>query len=364
MDENTNVVPMEQKQLPAVAESPYDFMPKNNGEAMELARMLAESTMVPKDYLGKPGNVYVAMTMGFELGLKPVQSLQSIAVINGKPGLYGDGGKALLLKHGCTIVEMDTAAVERAGYAQCTIGRPGRPPVTRTFSKQDAVRAKLWDKEGPWRSYPFRQMAWRAFWFAARDAAADILRGLPQAEELRDMEVDVTAQGETLPREPIAASANATDKMKQHLAPLPATLTMIAEFEGVQDVAGLDAAYQKATAMRDASIPDKAKIRAAYKVAKDRVFNAGQEAGLHGAEVTEKNASVAETATATATNSVTEKNSAPDPLTDEQIIAGISDAKTKEEAQLFASLHIQPLVPGPRKDTLQAIYRNKVEAME
>src|SRR5580765_7091471 len=105
MNDETNVPALLQEKPPAVQEEqqPFDFMPKTLTEAMELARMLAESTMVPKDFLGRPGNVFVAMQHGAELGLKPVQALQSIAVINGRPGIYGDAGKALLIKHGCTI---------------------------------------------------------------------------------------------------------------------------------------------------------------------------------------------------------------------------------------------------------------------
>ncbi len=172
----------------------FDYLPRSMTEALEIARMLSESTMVPKDYIGKPGNVLVAMQFGHELGLKPLQAMQSLAVINGKPGLYGDAGKALLLSRGCRIVERDIAGIKEAGYvAECTIHRPGYPPLTRTFAKENAVTAKLWGKEGPWTNYPERQLAWRAFWFAARDAATDILRGIPAAEELRDIEIDITA---------------------------------------------------------------------------------------------------------------------------------------------------------------------------
>ena len=71
--------------------------------------------------------------------------------------------------------------------ARCKITRPGRPPTVRTFSLEDAQYAKLLNKQGPWTEYRERQMAWRAFWFAARDGAADILRGMGGAEEAMDM---------------------------------------------------------------------------------------------------------------------------------------------------------------------------------
>lgn len=165
----------------------FSLVPRNLEEAFRLAEVLANSDMVPKDYKGKPGNVLVAVQMGQELGLQPLASIQNIAVVNGKPGLYGDAGKALLLAAGCSIDEDDIRVIKERGYATCTITRSGRT-TSRTYGIDNAKTARLWGKEGPWSTNPERQMAWRAFWFAARDAAADLLKGLGGAEELRDVE--------------------------------------------------------------------------------------------------------------------------------------------------------------------------------
>jgi len=165
----------------------FDLSPRNFEQALTFSEYLANSEMVPKAYRGKPGDCLIAVQWGAEVGLKPLQALQSIAAINGKPNLYGDAGKALLLANGCIIDEDDTAVVKTNGCARCKIVRPGRPPVERTFTLEDAKTAGLWGKDGPWKTYPYRQMAWRAFWFAARDAAADLLRGMGGFEEALDM---------------------------------------------------------------------------------------------------------------------------------------------------------------------------------
>ena len=176
----------------AVHRPPVEFRPQgglvatNFEEAYRMASAFAGSGMVPKAYADKPEACFVAMQMGAEIGLPALQAIQNIAVINGKPGIYGDIGKALLLQAGCVIDEDDTEVVQKNGRARCKITRPGRPPVERTFSIDSAKTANLWGKEGPWKTYPWRQMAWRAFWFAARDAAADLLRGMKGAEELQD----------------------------------------------------------------------------------------------------------------------------------------------------------------------------------
>ena len=165
----------------------FDFSPQTFDQAMWLAETLAASEMVPKQYRGKVGDCFIAMQWGAELGLKPLQAMQSIAVVNGKPSIYGDAGKAVLLAGGCIIEEDDIAIVRANGRARCRITRPGRPPVERTYSTEDAKQAGLLGKDGPWRTNTQRQMAWRAFWFAARDAAADLLRGIGGAEESADI---------------------------------------------------------------------------------------------------------------------------------------------------------------------------------
>lgn len=199
--------------MPAKQPAGFDYRPTSLAEARELAKDLADSDLVPKQYQGKPGNVLVAIQWGAELGMKPLQAMQNIAVINGKPSIYGDTGKALLQANGCQIIEWDAREVEGQGMAKCTIKRTGRPDVTRTFTIDDAKRARLWGKEGPWTNYPFRQMAWRAFWFAARDGASDILKGMAGAEELADVEIkDVTPEGSH-----VTTAQSQSDKVKAQL---------------------------------------------------------------------------------------------------------------------------------------------------
>lgn len=79
------------------AASQFDLSPQNFEQALTFSNYLAESDMVPKDFKGKPGNCLIAMQWGAELGLKPLQSLQNLAVINGRPALWGDAVIALVL---------------------------------------------------------------------------------------------------------------------------------------------------------------------------------------------------------------------------------------------------------------------------
>ena len=65
-------------------------------------------------------------------------------------------------------------------------------PQRREFTVEDAKKAGLWGKQGPWQTAPTRMLKLRARAFALRDTFADALRGLQSAEEQRDV-VETTA---------------------------------------------------------------------------------------------------------------------------------------------------------------------------
>lgn len=222
--------------------------PTSLEEAWRMSQFMASSELVPKQYRNKPADVLVAIQYGMELGFMPMQALQSIAVINGRPGIYGDGFLALILssplclehdeyyevggqrRDGLTLEELkkdDSTAV-------CTFVRKGRPnPVTRRFSVGQAKKANLLGKEGPWSNYPDRMLMMRARGFAGRDAFADLLRGVKTAEELVDLPADDTID---VPRtEPIqprrASEARATSS-----APTPSSSAAASATEPATDV--------------------------------------------------------------------------------------------------------------------------------
>lgn len=168
------------------------FTPQTMTEAMEFSERLANSQMVPKNYQGKPTDILVAMQWGFEIGLAPMQALQNISVINGKPSVYGDAAMALV--QASPVCEGVEEYIDGEGtsnpVAICIARRKGRNPVTAKFSVEDAKRAGLWGKQGPWSAYPKRMLQMRARGFALRDAFPDVLKGLITAEEAQDYPED------------------------------------------------------------------------------------------------------------------------------------------------------------------------------
>ena len=157
-------------------------------EAMSFANMVAKSAFAPKDFQGKPESCLLAIQHGGEIGLTPMQSLQSIAVINGRPCVWGDAALALVQSSpACEYVKEYVEGEGDQAFAVCEVKRRGYPaPTVSTFSMFDAKRAGLAGKSGPWTQYPLRMLALRARGFALRNAFADALRGLVTAEEAQD----------------------------------------------------------------------------------------------------------------------------------------------------------------------------------
>jgi hypothetical protein len=163
------------------------IVPTTIDEVFRLANGIAKSGLAPKG-MSTSEQVSIALMTGLELGLPPMQAIQRIAVVNGRPTLWGDALPALLWARGFKIEE----EVSDDG-ARCTIIRPDGTKITRTFTEKDARKAGLWGKAGPWTQYPQRMLQMRARGFAARDGAADVLAGLYLAEEMQDAEMkDIT----------------------------------------------------------------------------------------------------------------------------------------------------------------------------
>lgn len=199
--------------LPATVASPaggiVPLPTKSGGVAIfdmdglaRFAGMVHKSGLAPKGFT-TPEAIGVAIQHGLELGLAPLQSLQSIAVINGRPGIYGDAAMALVRGSGLLEWVKEETKAGKADddfAAYCITKRAGDPePRVTSFSIRDAKRAGLWGKPGPWVQYPQRMLLFRARGFNLRDNFPDVLRGIKTVEELQDYP-DVPAR-----RLPVAA---------------------------------------------------------------------------------------------------------------------------------------------------------------
>ena len=194
----------------------FSLTPQSLDEAMKFADIIAKSDIVPPDYKGKPGNVLVAIQMGQELGLPPMQALQNIAVVNGRPAVWGDSLMAIARAHPACEYITETFD-DKTMTATCKAKRKGGPEEVRTFSRQDAEQAGLWGRN-TWKSYPKRMLQMRARGFAIRDVFPDALRGIALAEEVQDIpEREVAPSYQKPASEPAALPHYPADQFEANL---------------------------------------------------------------------------------------------------------------------------------------------------
>ncbi|PLU83399.1 hypothetical protein BMJ22_05030, partial [Sinorhizobium medicae] len=131
------------------------IVPQTFEETFRVARAVVASGLAPSALIGKltgddaASAVAVAIMSGAELGLKPMVSLRSFTVINGKPALYGDGlinvvrmsGRVEYLRTGC-----DEIGGKLVGFCEAKRNDTGEEKRVE-FSQDDAVRAGLWQTE-------------------------------------------------------------------------------------------------------------------------------------------------------------------------------------------------------------------------
>ncbi|CAD7023295.1 phage recombination protein Bet [Pseudorhizobium endolithicum] len=208
------------------------IVPQTFEETMRVSRAVVASGLAPSALIGKltgddaAAAVAVAIMSGAELGLKPMVSLRSFTVINGKPALYGDGlinvvrmsGKVAYLRTGC-----DEVNGKLIGYCEAKRSDTGEEKRVE-FSQDDATRARLWDdratvkkqvwengqkvwrdnvpNDAPWYRFPKRMLAWRAAGYCLRELFGDVLGGIRDEFEAREIAEaegmrDITPPAET-----------------------------------------------------------------------------------------------------------------------------------------------------------------------
>ncbi len=172
-----------------VEKTSFLLTPTNFSEAMQYATLISKSSFCPREMKDKPGDILIAMQMGAEVGLSPMQALQNIAIINGRPCIWGDAALALVQSnyHYLSHKEWFEGDIEKGTLiAFCSVTRKGQEEYVKSFSQKDAERAGLWKKPGVWQQYPQRMLQMRARSFCIRDKFSDALRGINIREEVMD----------------------------------------------------------------------------------------------------------------------------------------------------------------------------------
>jgi hypothetical protein len=183
------------------------------------AKCVLDAGWAPKDM--NQSAIVIGMQFGAELGIDPVQAIQNIAVINGKPTVWGDMLLALCMRKTAlfdqSVFEEGWTGDGDTLEAYCIVGRIGGKPRRETFSVADTKKAMVWEKgklvslwsKQTYQSYLRHMLLRRARSFALRYTFPDVTKGLYSREEMAvdDVLDALDLSGETqAPREPFDAS--------------------------------------------------------------------------------------------------------------------------------------------------------------
>lgn len=139
---------------------------------------------------------------GMEIGVPPMQSVQLLAMINGRITAHSEAVPGILLAHGFKIKRWWSGKEMQDDWtAHCELTRPNGDVYAGQFSVTDAKTAGLWDRaptvtkygktkpnDSAWYRYPKRMLPARALGFASKDGGSDVLKGILVREEAEDME--------------------------------------------------------------------------------------------------------------------------------------------------------------------------------
>lgn len=172
----------------------------------DLAGKISGTSFVPKGLRGKPAETAACILAGREIGIGPMESLQKIHVVDGRPTMSAELMRSLVLRAGHEIrfptLTDDTVVCEgrRAGSESWT---------TIKWTMKDAQRVGLAGKQ-VWKHYPRQMLAARATAELCRLLFPDALGG-----------VTLTTEEVTDEAAPVAATVTITREAKPALSPDP-----------------------------------------------------------------------------------------------------------------------------------------------
>lgn len=170
-------------------ENQLQFIPRTMDEAWEMATWFARSGMLPKHLIGKPSDILVTIAFGRELGLSPMQAIQDVYVVHGKPGVSADLAQALCISRPevCLYFQM-VESNER--IATFETHRKGNPTPTRlSYTVEEAKAAGLF-KNDVWSRFTARMLRNRAKSMLAKEVYPDLTKNVYDVDEVREIEME------------------------------------------------------------------------------------------------------------------------------------------------------------------------------
>lgn len=169
-------------------------------ELMEYGKMFAESKVFPDVQSAAQGAVKILA--GREVGLSPMQAINSFYFVNGKLGMMTQAMAALIKKSGKYDYQIVNQTIESCTIAFFKLNGDKEKLGESTFDKKMAAGAGIINKD-VWKNYPINMYFNRALANGARWFCPDAISGFYTVEELQDLEpvktekvITIDAEGE------------------------------------------------------------------------------------------------------------------------------------------------------------------------
>ena len=133
------------------------------------------------------GQVMMKLQAAKDMGLTPTQALTGIAFVNGKLAVFGAAAASLMVKHG-----YDLAWGECTDKSATLKVSKGDRSHSETFTIDDAKKAGLAGKAGPWTLYTRDMLRWKALARARNFFCPEVGGGLPIKEDYQETEKELT----------------------------------------------------------------------------------------------------------------------------------------------------------------------------
>lgn len=164
--------------------------------AQRIAKVLADSNLVPEVYKGKVSNCLIALEMSNRIGASPLMVMQNLHVIQGRPSWSSPFIIASLNTCGrfqpLKFRQVGEKGTDAYGYEAFTKDKAGEeligPVVDWAMVKAEGWLAKGGSK---WKTMPELMFRYRAAAFFGRLYAPDILMGMQTAEEVIDVAPEI-----------------------------------------------------------------------------------------------------------------------------------------------------------------------------
>lgn len=151
-------------------------------EYVQLAEAIHRTEMVPQSLRGRPDAVLAVALAGYELGIGPMQALQSINIIKGRPSVSPELMRALVQAQGHTII---VQATDTEAKARCRRKEwPADLWTDYRWTLDDARRAGLLrGGDSSWEKFPRAMLSARVTSEACRIDFADVIAGMSYTPE-------------------------------------------------------------------------------------------------------------------------------------------------------------------------------------